>query len=77
MKNKYLKTALFFILMVLTPNIPVTIDRKPAIALQKQLTSINKIHLETLFAKLVNVWFTYYFLIELGKLFLGNMLFST
>ena len=77
MKNKYLKTGLLFILRVKIPNIPAIIDRKPAIALQTQLTSINKIHLETLFTKLVNVRFTYYFLIEQGKLFLGNMLFST
>ena len=41
MKNKYLKTGLFFILIVKRPNIPAIIDRKPAIAVQTQLTSMK------------------------------------
>ena len=68
MKNKYLKTDLFFILMVHRPNIPEIIDRKPAIALQTQLTSINKIHLETLFTKLVNVRSTDYLFDRTGEI---------
>jgi hypothetical protein len=68
MKNKYLKTGLFSILMVQTSKKPAIIDRKPAIALQTQLTSINKIPLGTLFKELVNVWFTDYLFDRTGEI---------
>ncbi len=58
----------FSILMVQTSKKPVIIDRKPTIALQTQLTSINKIHLGTLFTDLVNVWFTDYLFDRTGEI---------